>query len=532
MEAQPRLLVVDDEPVVCQSCSRIFAGSGFSVDTTTDPFDGLQRASEGDFSMVLLDVKMPGMEGIEFLERLRRANPDVPVIMITGYSSVAEAAAAMRLGAVDYIPKPFTPKELTNAVQRGLASHFVRTVSTTARTVPALRPANADTWAPSGSEIRYLDEAWVQDGMDGTVRVGAYLSPDEAGRIESVHLPRAGDTLERGLPLLSFTLQGGQLRVVPSPVSGEVTAINPALSGAAAGQEDLFSSGWVATIRGHALAEDVALCRTRNAVVASAAPEQGRKLMRLLEHLGVRVQAVAHPEEAGRSFERESDVLFFDAAAAGPDGPAVIRYLRESYPTVRVVVLLDDNGPGEPTYRELGVFYVATGTFSKEEAMSVIASVFRRPGEGIVEDRAWSSVLPPEIHRIQITDREGRTASLLASGGLLERPRGLGWMVVRKLLEAGRPVTVTHGTKEIRTADLLREARDGRVLLLETRDMGRVPGTLMRTSRILQGVAAGEPDHLVPCLVVQPRLSASHPLELDPRVLGTLADQILASLGA
>ena len=115
------LLVVDDEAVVCQACQRIFSRQGFSVEMNTDARQGLAWATR-DYEIILLDIKMPVVDGIQFLEQLREKKHEVPVLIITGYPSIPNAAAAMRLGACDYVTKPFTSEEITSAVQRVLAT--------------------------------------------------------------------------------------------------------------------------------------------------------------------------------------------------------------------------------------------------------------------------------------------------------------------------------------------------------------------------------------------------------------------------
>jgi len=115
-----RLLVVDDEEVVCGACRRVFSPQGFRVETTSDAREGLSLATEKEYSAVLLDIKMPELDGMQFLAELRKTKPDLPVILITGYPSIPNAASAMRLGAADYVTKPFTPEEITQAVQRRL----------------------------------------------------------------------------------------------------------------------------------------------------------------------------------------------------------------------------------------------------------------------------------------------------------------------------------------------------------------------------------------------------------------------------
>ena len=118
MSDSPRLLVVDDEEVVCRSCRRIFEPRGFEVTTSRDAAEALSLATEHDYDAILLDIKMPVMDGIQFLQELRNTKPDVPVIFITGYPSIATAASATRLGAADYVTKPFTPNEIVESVER------------------------------------------------------------------------------------------------------------------------------------------------------------------------------------------------------------------------------------------------------------------------------------------------------------------------------------------------------------------------------------------------------------------------------
>ncbi len=120
MSQSRRLLIVDDEAAICLACARVLGPQGFEVETTTDPHEGLQRAAANDYACVLLDLKMPRMDGLEFLEALRRVKPRVPVLIMTGHSSAASAVAAGRLGASHYVAKPFSPEEVLAAVRSAL----------------------------------------------------------------------------------------------------------------------------------------------------------------------------------------------------------------------------------------------------------------------------------------------------------------------------------------------------------------------------------------------------------------------------
>ena len=120
MSLKARILVIDDEPVVCKSCSRILSEEGHEVEMALSGSQGLERIRTRSFDVVLVDLKMPDMSGMEVLKRIKEEIPEAVVLMITGYSTVKTAVEAMKLGASDYVPKPFTPDELAMVVQQAL----------------------------------------------------------------------------------------------------------------------------------------------------------------------------------------------------------------------------------------------------------------------------------------------------------------------------------------------------------------------------------------------------------------------------
>ena len=115
-----RILVIDDEGVVCLSCTRILAPDGYEVECKQRPDEGLRAALLGGYDIILLDLVMPDMTGLEVLQQLKSAGVSSEVVMITGYSTVQTAVEAMKLGAADYVSKPFTPDELRVIVQKVL----------------------------------------------------------------------------------------------------------------------------------------------------------------------------------------------------------------------------------------------------------------------------------------------------------------------------------------------------------------------------------------------------------------------------
>jgi DNA-binding NtrC family response regulator len=121
-QARHSVLVVDDEPVVCHSIRRILTKQSCSVEEAFDVDSVMQKLQLNDFDLVILDLKMPKRSGLEVLGSIRKRYPDLPVVMISGYASIADAVAATRLGASNFVPKPFTPEELSKAALEVLAA--------------------------------------------------------------------------------------------------------------------------------------------------------------------------------------------------------------------------------------------------------------------------------------------------------------------------------------------------------------------------------------------------------------------------
>ncbi|HET6347462.1 MAG TPA: sigma-54 dependent transcriptional regulator [Candidatus Krumholzibacteria bacterium] len=121
------ILVVDDEPIVVQSLGDWFRQDGHRVDTAQNSRDALTLVGEKDYDLAFLDIKMPGVDGLELQSRLAAVKPDMTVIIMTAYASVDTAVRAMKAGAYDYIAKPFDPDELSLIVKRATEHRSLRT---------------------------------------------------------------------------------------------------------------------------------------------------------------------------------------------------------------------------------------------------------------------------------------------------------------------------------------------------------------------------------------------------------------------
>jgi DNA-binding NtrC family response regulator len=115
-----KVLVVDDELVVCKSCERILRRAGHHVDYSLSGNDALEHIGASEYDIVITDLKMMDVGGMEVLKHVRERYPDTVVIIITGYATVAAAVETMRIGAFDFLPKPFTPDEFMGVFGRAV----------------------------------------------------------------------------------------------------------------------------------------------------------------------------------------------------------------------------------------------------------------------------------------------------------------------------------------------------------------------------------------------------------------------------
>jgi signal transduction histidine kinase len=114
------ILIIDDEETMRDSCCQVLSKNGYVTETAENGQGGLRKVREIKPDLVLIDLKMPGMGGMELLEEIGHIDPDIISIIITGYATIESAVEAMKLNAYDFLPKPFTPDQLRIVIERGL----------------------------------------------------------------------------------------------------------------------------------------------------------------------------------------------------------------------------------------------------------------------------------------------------------------------------------------------------------------------------------------------------------------------------
>ena len=125
-ESRPRVLVVDDEPNICDLLNELLSRQGYVIETCLNGQEALTKVRAGAYDMVISDLKMPGINGIELIRTVKSESPDTATVLVTGFATVETAVEALRFGADDYVTKPFNIEELRKVVGRGLETRQLR----------------------------------------------------------------------------------------------------------------------------------------------------------------------------------------------------------------------------------------------------------------------------------------------------------------------------------------------------------------------------------------------------------------------
>ena len=250
-----RVLVIDDEEVVHASLKRILSRLDLEVEAVFAAQEGIDRLQAEPFDLVITDLMMPKMNGVEMLEVFQERGIKVPTLMITGYPTIRTAIKAMRLGAMDYIAKPFRRKELLGPVKRAL-----RMEDTPNEQESLEQPLGAgltpDSLTP-GERVMLPNHTWAEFQQDGTFLIGLEGSFIRAvGDIETIEGPQEMDLLEQGYIGLSLTAVDGDVHGVAMPLSGQVSAVN---TDALSTPETLTEEVWVVRIVPSQLAKELEL---------------------------------------------------------------------------------------------------------------------------------------------------------------------------------------------------------------------------------------------------------------------------------
>jgi len=251
-----RILVVDDEEIVHVSLKRILGRYGHRVDAVFGAAEALASMGSAQYDLVISDLMMPETNGIQLLEKMRDEGHTVPVLMLTGYPTIRTALQALRLGAVDYLSKPFTRQELMGPVNRTLR-RAASGEPGTATGEPAAVEGGPEPGIQPGDRFFLREHSWAVYQRNGTMKVGIEASfLETVGTIESVEAPGESDLVEQGFVGFRLTTDSGELHNVFMPVSGQVVGVNEEALG---DSSSLGAATWLVLVRPTRLQKELAL---------------------------------------------------------------------------------------------------------------------------------------------------------------------------------------------------------------------------------------------------------------------------------
>jgi len=238
MSDPAQVLVVDDEQVVLDSVRKNLKREGYEMHTVLSAADALDHLGAETVDVVITDLMMPGMDGLEMMGEMQRRGHQQPVVMITGYATMRTALQALRKGAFDYIAKPFTRAEL-----QGVVSRAVRQAS---------RESSLEETVEIGPDAYHHlgGHCWVLVQDDGSAKIGLEDTfARTVGEIEDIEMPAAGDYVEQGSVCLRIMTKDGKTHTLWSALSGSILELNADLEGSPdLALKEPYGRGWLLRI--------------------------------------------------------------------------------------------------------------------------------------------------------------------------------------------------------------------------------------------------------------------------------------------
>ncbi|MBF0361250.1 MAG: NAD(P)H-dependent oxidoreductase subunit E [Oligoflexia bacterium] len=543
MDVKGKILVVDDEEIVGNSCRRILTQDGHEVTYHISAIEAFKVLEREIFDLILLDIKMKEMSGVDFLKKLRKTSKDLPVIIITGHATEENFYATSQLGVFDYVRKPFSPHELVEVIKKCLKSNRGSLFQTSSdRGMVSATPQE---------EFHFLEESWFQvvNAANGNeeVRVGAIVPRIEKENVISFKMPTVGSQVYRGLPL-AFIKGKKEDQVIHSPVSGKIVEVNKKINKDSLHLlwEDPCGEGELVRIKADNLESDLKEAKIRKVVLAISDKQRLNEKRQQLTKLGLKVFVLKDINILTNSISLmsfENSVVFIDTLSYGAEGATAIKRLNEEFPNIKVIVLADADSSCEEKYRSQKIFYYAVKPFADKEILDILFNAFVSK-KGKIESYANinkdSKITPQWINKLAITTNQKKKITLLVNGSVLLHQGGLGQKLMEKFLEGQYLVETSRGAEEInyksaegRTKISREEANCDQLLILQLEDRKQIAGTLeVEEGKKILHVAQDTTGEKTTLLTIQENNLSSNPLDFDERILEGLAQKIFSEMVA
>jgi CheY-like chemotaxis protein/glycine cleavage system H lipoate-binding protein len=244
-----KILVVDDEITVCKSIRQAILSDEYEVDMALSGEEALKKDGEKPYDLVITDLMMPGISGLDLLKQLKENRPAANVIMVTGYPTIKTAVESVKMGAFDYLPKPFTPADLRALVARAFKKAEVE---------DAGKGAPGAVRIPAGYYYM-LGHTWLKMEAENRAMVG--VVPDflkTVGIITQLELPKVNEPITQGNICGKISDADHFVHRIWSPASGRVIEVNTRLTAdSSLLRRDPFQEGYLFRIETDNFEEDI-----------------------------------------------------------------------------------------------------------------------------------------------------------------------------------------------------------------------------------------------------------------------------------
>jgi len=342
-----KVLVVDDQPSVCDSVSKILRKRGCHTDQVLDGQQAIERLEKEQFDLVIADLMMPRVSGMELLNYVKEHHPATDVVMITGYASLDSAVEATKIGAAGYVPKPFTPDELTSVTEKALAARAKR---------PPVEAKPAPAAPPASHERIDADEPFDRD------EVAAATSQEYADAMGRTDVPRGTPVADPAwcvkgeMACKKFAKSGPCKGECPIRVRERKMKAQGPVVAAAAGMIDVdlpfdFQAVAAATSPAYAAAlsrSDIPVrapgweifAEGKDILVIDDEPVVCNSLRRILGRRGHRVDQALVPDEGLEKIgANKYDLVLLDLRMPGRDGMEMLTTIKQRWPETKVIIV-------------------------------------------------------------------------------------------------------------------------------------------------------------------------------------------------
>jgi CheY-like chemotaxis protein len=244
------ILLIEDEHVIVNVAKKILNMEGYEVDVAFDAETALDKFQQNDYKLIISDLMLPSISGIELAKIIKSKNPEIPVIIITGYAMLENAVKSFKVGAFDFIPKPFDLEELSGVVLR--AMNYLSLIQNSDNQKKRFSLLNGKKTGSVQTETRYYlgQHSWAKIDSDNAITIGiGDTFSGKMGEIQKIELPFINSEVWQGNMCVRIISQKNRIHMVWAPLSGKIIGINPTIEqNLNLINTDPYNEGWLIKI--------------------------------------------------------------------------------------------------------------------------------------------------------------------------------------------------------------------------------------------------------------------------------------------